>query len=292
MNVQINQLVKSLLQKDTLDQCSVQELEAFAARHPYLGAAQLLLTKKLQTENSEKYDEQLQKTFLFFHNPLWVEHLLNETGHATFIVPASPLTTDPEKTTGTTTIIPDDNDSVALENNIPENENPVDENNEMAKHDTTEKKIKTEHEQIDKPLLRIPELRIEPADPAKTEMLFQPYHIVDYFASQGIKFKEEAKPTDKFGQQLKSFTDWLKTMKKLPLTEIGTAPVTQVEKKVEEMAELSLKGKDIFTETMAKVWEKQGNMAKAIEVYHKLSLLDPSKSAYFAAKIEDLKKLI
>ena len=66
MNLQINQLVKSLLQKENLDQCSLQELEQFADRHPYFGAAQLLLTKKLQLENPERYDEQLQKTFLFF----------------------------------------------------------------------------------------------------------------------------------------------------------------------------------------------------------------------------------
>src|SRR5258707_1206206 len=85
MNGQINQLVKSLLQKESLEQCSVQELQQFADRHPYFGAAQLLLTKKLQTENSEKYNEQLQKTFLFFHNPLWVEQLLNDTGNGTMI---------------------------------------------------------------------------------------------------------------------------------------------------------------------------------------------------------------
>ena len=82
MNAQINLLVKSLLKKDSIEQCSVQELQQYADRHPYFGAAQLLLTKKLQTENSEQYDEQLQKTFLFFHNPLWVEHLLNDTGNA------------------------------------------------------------------------------------------------------------------------------------------------------------------------------------------------------------------
>ena len=28
----------------------------------------------------EKFEEQYQKTLLYFHNPLWVEHLLNETG--------------------------------------------------------------------------------------------------------------------------------------------------------------------------------------------------------------------
>jgi len=34
MNVRINQLVKSLLQKDSLDQCSVQELQQFARQRP------------------------------------------------------------------------------------------------------------------------------------------------------------------------------------------------------------------------------------------------------------------
>jgi hypothetical protein len=41
---------------------------------------------------------------------------------------------------------------------------------------------------------------------------------------------------------------------------------------------------------MAEVWKKQGNTAKAIDIYNKLSLLDPSKRVYFAAKIEELKK--
>jgi len=82
MNAQINQLVRSLLKKDSIDQCSVQELQQYADRHPYFGAAQLLLTKKLKTENAANYQEQLEKTFLFFHNPLWVEQLLNDTGSA------------------------------------------------------------------------------------------------------------------------------------------------------------------------------------------------------------------
>src|SRR5262245_22423242 len=90
MNPRINQLVKTLLQKDSLDDCSLQELKLFAERHPYFGAAQLLLTKKMQTDEPGQYDEQLQKTFLFFHNPLWVEQLLNEHGSAVFSLrPAS-----------------------------------------------------------------------------------------------------------------------------------------------------------------------------------------------------------
>ena len=87
MNVRINQLVKSLLQKDSIDQCSIQELQQYAEKHPYFGAAQLLLAKKMKAENAEQYNEQLQKTYLFFHNPLWVEALLNETGNVKITTP-------------------------------------------------------------------------------------------------------------------------------------------------------------------------------------------------------------
>lgn len=122
------------------------------------------------------------------------------------------------------------------------------------------------------------------------EITYEPYHTIDYFASQGIKIREEANPTDKFGQQLKSFTDWLKVMKRLPVKDLSKHIETKDEKKVEQMAGASLADREVVTESMAEVWEKQGNIARAIEVYKKLSLLEPSKSAYFASKIDQLNK--
>ena len=118
---------------------------------------------------------------------------------------------------------------------------------------------------------------------------FEPYHTVDYFASQGIRFREEPVTTDKFSVQLRSFTDWLKTMKRLPVSEVGAQTTATEEKKVVQMAETSIVPREILTETMAEVWEKQGDHARAARIYEKLSLLDPAKSAYFAAKIENLK---
>ena len=140
------------------------------------------------------------------------------------------------------------------------------------------------------PELRMPVFKQEPITEADLALNFELFHTVDYFASQGIQAKEEDKPVDRFSQQLKSFTQWLKTMKKIPAP--GTAGETGLpeEKKIEQMAEHSIKGRDIWTEAMAEVWLKQGNHGRAVEVYQKLSLLDPSKSAYFAAKIELLKK--
>jgi len=133
--------------------------------------------------------------------------------------------------------------------------------------------------------------KFEPVDPSKAELTFEPYHTIDYFASQGIRNKEEEKPKDQLSRQLKSFTEWLKIMKRLPVSEIAATVSATDEKKVEKMAEISINDREVVTEAMAEVWEKQGNKAKAIEVYQKLSLLNPAKSSYFAAKIEQLKNL-
>ncbi|MEO7265368.1 MAG: hypothetical protein ABIW38_10665 [Ferruginibacter sp.] len=130
------------------------------------------------------------------------------------------------------------------------------------------------------------QIKGEPAS-QKDEMIFEPLYASDYFASQGIKLSEQETSTDKLGKQVKSFTDWLKTMKKLPGSQ--ATQVMHVDNNVEQLAEKSNTEAEVITESMAEVFLQQGRKARAEEIYHKLSLLNPSKSAYFAAKIEHLR---
>ncbi|HEV8084122.1 MAG TPA: hypothetical protein VGP55_13025 [Chitinophagaceae bacterium] len=117
---------------------------------------------------------------------------------------------------------------------------------------------------------------------------FEPLHTVDYFASQGIRITEEALTNDKLGTQMKSFTEWLKSMKKLNPLKMQEQNAL-AEDVIQSAAEISNIDTEVLTEAMAEVLIKQNKKDKAIEMYNKLSLINPSKSAYFATKIENIK---
>jgi hypothetical protein len=114
----------------------------------------------------------------------------------------------------------------------------------------------------------------------------------DYFAAQGIELDLSKLPQDKFTQQLRSFTAWLKVIKNKDgvdqLDQIGALGADQ-EQIIAQIAEKANIPADILTESMAEIWEKQGNLKKAIATYEKLSFIFPEKSVYFASRIEHLK---
>ena len=132
-------------------------------------------------------------------------------------------------------------------------------------------------------------------EPLKDEKLVfeqdvQPTLQKDYFGAQGIEIDLSKIPQDKFTQQLKSFTAWLKVLKQTDEGHIAPEIAVEQEKVIAAIAEKANKAEDIITESMAEIWVKQGNKRKAIDTYSKLSFIFPEKSVYFASRIEQLKQ--
>jgi hypothetical protein len=132
----------------------------------------------------------------------------------------------------------------------------------------------------------------EPEEPVVADLgiPFEPLYTIDYFASQGIKIAAEATPKDQLSLKLRSFTEWLRAMKKLHPEKIDKDFNQDQEEQVRVIAESSNASEIVYTEAMAEVYIKQGKRGKAREVFEKLSLLDPGKSAYFAVRIKELKE--
>lgn len=330
MNNIANQLAQSLFKKNTLQECSRWELEILADKYPYFGIAQFLLAGKLKQEGAEAYKKQVQKTSLYFTNPLWLDYTLNNEPASlqpSMEVPATKahsLTEEELKFGPKVEDLPVQEEAVFQEVSttietpaveepatltqseaIPEAvTEPITEATVAAENITTvqeestepaqqEGTLSTEAIKEDEPALpemKIAPLKMEPLPDPGAPLVFEAFHTVDYFASQGIKLKMDELPKDKFGQQLKSFTEWLKVLKKTTPTEIAKQVDKKTEEKVITLAEHSLENRDVVTEAMAEVWIKQGNRQKAIELYNKLSLQNPAKSSYFAALIEQLKQ--
>ena len=307
----MNRLAEIIFNK-SIDEVSPETLEQLTNKYPFFSAGHLLLLKKTQKENSSV---STQKASLHFHPLLFNESSVVNNVQPTFsksvpevleqvnipqpvAINETPTITEAqiELSKEEIEVIPEVPKITELSvQNKSNNEHQAGITEKSASNNdqsiTNNEQPQTSNQQpatSPEPLTS----NIQPPTTNPEPLAFEPFHTVDYFASQGIKIKLEENPTDKFSKQLKSFTEWLKTMKKLPTGETipVTEPVTSIEHKVEQLAETSLNKADVITEAMAEVWEKQGNPEKAIEIYQKLSLLEPSKSPYFATRISGLKK--
>lgn len=294
-------ILQHLFQKKSLQEVPLSALQQLTESYPFFVPGQLLLAKKLQQTYPEAFGEQLLKTAVYFYNPLWLQHLLTTqepTAHtpetlsdqpvesaitqteeiSQLPVPEQPSEENPVQLAGSTLTLP-----ATAPMELSATAGGIQDEDDLLPDQTDYVHAGTERMQ---PLLK----DILHTAPQNGTIEFQAYHTIDYFASQGIQLHAGEQSADKLDKQLKSFTEWLKTMRRLP----QAGKLQQLEKVNEEaiyqQASTSLEEREVVTETMAEVLVKQQNMEKAIQIYYKLGLLYPSKKVYFAAKIQALKQ--
>ncbi len=267
---QLSPLFNSIVKQNLSGLTNKDFLQQVTKAYPYFTPAQFYLLQQMPQDDAA-YNNQAAKTVVLFNNPHWLHFQLKHSG-AIENEMAVPAILPAE-------IVINNNGGAVTGIQTPEqimlSENADDGDDETI----TEKEIAPI-----KINLSIPEIKNTHAG----ALIFEPMHLVDYFASQGIKLSDEVQTADKLGKQLKSFTEWLKTMKKIHVPAEG-ASAGYSDIAIQNLAEKSNAEGEVLTESMAEVLAQQGKAGKAIEVYKKLSLLNPSKIAYFAAKIEQLK---
>lgn len=167
--------------------------------------------------------------------------------------------------------------------------------------------------------------RLAAAHPAaEQEPLILPLFTEDYFRHQGIETTPQEKQTGvaERGQApaedpktlmvVMSFAEWLKHFKTKTEREreeerdksalrsmwqqekLAAALEDEPEEIPEDVFEMAVSSitreDDLASESLAEILEKQEKWAAAAEMYRKLSLRNPAKSAYFASRAEAAKK--
>jgi hypothetical protein len=265
---------------------SVESLQELAVQYPYFAPAQFFLASRLKQRSHGAASAQVVRTALYFTNPLWLQWQLYEEpikrkSLAQLVELAEPAVDslrDSMQAIEEAGLVTDEPAEMPEEQ--PETAPPA----ASAIESRLSGMLTGQLADFRKPVSEADQLDIE----KEKERL----HTIDYFASQGIRIDLSRIPQDKLTTQLRKFTDWLKQMKNPNPGQVDLGTSTEMENAVVEIAKSSNVSREVMTEAMAEVLVKQGQVDKAIQLFIKLSFINPEKSSYFAARIEQLKGLV
>lgn len=285
-----NRIIQHIFREPDLSQVEETALERLVADYPYFTAARLLLAQKHYSHAHDLSAPVIKKAQLYSNNHYYFYQLI--TGAMEKTATAAEPVTVPAALAAVTVDEPTQADTPEQPNilavaEIDDSEESISGNNTGAEDTEDEGPIKIF------PL----EIRDE-----ETTLTYQPLYTEDYFAYKKLKDPVQAEELNEQGMaDMKSFIDWLRDMKQSfaqktnkdwyhqQLHHIYEDENPEVSEAVEKMAMESITlNDDIVSETLAQVWASQHQYQTAIQIYQKLSLLNPDKSAYFAQKIQEL----
>ena len=304
MNAQ--ELQKILNQPKAIDASTSMELMQLCKEFPYFAWPFAALTSYQLEKNDFRLENTLHQTSLRIHNRQWLQDYL-------FKSPASqnpaPDTQNPLPETQVTSPQTQDNNP-ATKDPLPDTQAPLPDTQyneainpslQPLEEDTFELEIETAKvEPLDS--LPIEETEEIEAKIKPVKLVAPIYNLEDLYPAPEPDEPKQVASSD--------FYAWLNAGS----AQKNTAAVKPIERK-EDLIEKFLKTKPsisrpkqefytpekamkksevltnkIVTETLAKIYTKQGNFEKAIDAYEQLSLKFPEKKPYFANLIDQIKK--
>jgi len=246
------ELTELIHHPEQLDRDTLYELRSMLALYPYFQTARLLMLQNLYLLHDPSFDEELRRAAIYITDRKVLFQMI-EAGHYQLRT-----TTKEEKKT---TVNADERDSrtLSLINDFLDSLPKEDDDNAL-------------------PRKRKP----TPADAA-----------VDYVAyllesESEDEHEQAAEVPQLIGQDL--IDTFINNDKgKLVLNE---NPTLKPELDTDGDSQANETEEGVYTETLARIYIKQGNYLKALEIIRRLSLAYPKKNAYFADQIRFLEKLI
>lgn len=258
---------------ETMDQKTVNEFKELALRYPYCSTIQILYAIGLFNENDLDFNLQLKRTAACVVSRKNLKVLFSEPENFQKTIETSP----PEPVIQIE--IPD---QIIEEPPVPE---PLQSIEEILQVDQDGKRSKRE-------LLEIVHSRLAEIRGSNVESDRSDSDIIPEERTVVFEEPESADQTENHDEEL-SYPG----MEKQQLTKEEilarfirdepriSSPKSTFFRPSEIAAKSNIDEEDIVSETLAQLFYEQGNLAKAVKIYEKLSLLFPEKSRYFADQI-------
>ncbi len=304
---------RKLINRDT-----AETWENLSETYPYAALIRLMAYQKKGIENKSTRNA----IALYFENPLHLSHLTKTKITAGITAPTVHGALNTDSAEKNVVVQPMNDDVLLVEKIKMDTATEIQESENVHKNDDEAKKSSSIEPTNQMDVIQEVEQKVEKSN-QQEDVLELINSLPDENPLKETKTKtttsspketEAAEKVESNDPQhlmvMMSFTDWLQYYKKKNESEQedkkgrdAIRSAWQKEKLAEamddeedvvpdEIFEKAMKsvsfGDGLVTETLAELYVKQEKIDKAIELYKKLSLLNPEKQAYFASRIKDL----
>jgi hypothetical protein len=289
---------------ELLNENSMEQVNMLVKEFPYCQTAQLLYLKNLHKTNSIHYYSQLKITAAYTSDRKALYHLINDifeskkndngTQNPVNIVENieenikedltqqqndenknSEIKIEIENNTEQFNIIEEKKSEIEILTNISE----INDKNEQLEEIVEKKKFKNDNN--DFPIIN----KTEPLKEQQKLSFIEWLKFVDQNKITPIEYKKN-KTSDK-ESKIDLINKFIKEQPNLSQAQ----PKTEFFSPINVAKHSVIDNEDFVTETLAKIYIKQGNFQKAIKIYEKLSTTYPEKNIYFAEQIKKINEI-